>query len=143
VTPDHTIKQYPDVNIKLQISTGFRNVDIDLPLPDTDTTVDLQFYVDGKLDTTLTTSNASIMPKDIGTLSFKTTLAKASYKVTVKISVAGKNSFATYAEYLVSGSDGKYALTDMQEFVEPSTPTTDSDNTENTTTGNNAEEPTA
>ncbi len=136
VSPDHTIKQYPDVNIKLQISTGFRNVDIDLPLPDTDTTVDLQFYVDGKLDTALTSNNTNIMPKDIGTLTFTTTLAKASYKVTVKISVAGKNSFATYAEYLVSGSDGKYGLTDMQEFVEPSTSTTTGTEADNTTTGN-------
>ncbi len=123
VTPDHTINQYPDVNIKLMVSTGYRDVEIELSLPYTDTTVDLQFYVDGKLDSALTTSNTSIMPKDIGTLKFKTALAKDSYKVTVKISVAGKNSFATYAEFQVNGASGKYTLVDMQEFVEPSDPT--------------------
>ena len=120
VTPDHNNPQYPDVNIKLMISTGFRDVEIDMALPDTDTTVDLQFYVDGKLDSALTSSNASIMPKDIGTLKFTTKLAKASYKVTVKISVAGKNSFATYAEFQVNGADGNYKLEKLYEFVEPS-----------------------
>ena len=69
------------------------------------------------------------MPKDIGTLKFKTTLAKDSYKVTVKISVAGKNSFATYAEFTVNGSSGKYTLLDMQEFVEPSNSTTTTSST--------------
>lgn len=125
VTPDHTINQYPDVNIKLMVSTGYRDVEIKLDLPYTDTTVDLQFYVDGKLDSALTSSNTSIMPKDIGTLKFKTTLAKDSYKVTVKISVAGKNSFATYAEFRVDGSNGNFSLLSMQDFVDPSdTPST-------------------
>ncbi len=125
VTPDHTIDQYPDVNIKLMVSTGYRDVEIKLYLPNTDTTVDLQFYVDGKLDSALTSSNSSIMPKDIGTLKFKTTLAKDSYKVTVKISVAGKNSFATYAEFQVDGVSGNFSLLSIQDFVEPSdTPST-------------------
>ncbi len=121
VTPDHTIDQYPDINIKLTVSTGYRDVELKMDLPHTDTTVDLQFYVDGKLDSTLTSNNSNIMPKDIGTLKFTTTLAKSSYKVTVKISAAGKNSFATYAEFQVDGSNGTYTLLDMQEFVEPNT----------------------
>ncbi len=139
VTPDHTINQYPDVNIKLMVSTGYRDVEIELTMPNTDTTVDLQFYVDGKLDSALTSSNTSIMPKDIGTLKFKTTLSKDSYKVTVKISVAGKNNFATYAEFQVNGASGKYTLVDMQEFVEPSNSTTTSSTTaaEDTTTTSN------
>ena len=151
VTPDHTINQYPDVNIKLMVSTGYRDVEIDLVLPNTDTTVDLQFYVDGKLDSALTSSNANIMPKDIGTLSFTTKMPKESYKVTIKISAAGKNSFATYAEFQVNGAAGNYTLLDMQAFVEPTTSTTTSTTSVTTTTtteadsailGGDGEEPT-
>lgn len=145
VTPDHTINQYPDVNIKLQVSTGYRDVEIELELPNTDTTVDLQFYVDGKLDSALTSSNANITPKDIGTLKFTTKLAKDSYQVRVKISVAGKNTFDTYALFQVNGSNGNYTLTDKQEFVEPSTLTTPSTTTtteaDDSTTIDKSEEP--
>ncbi len=124
VTPDHTIDQYRDVNIKLFVSSGYRDVEIAMDLPYTDTTVDLQFHVDGKLDSTLTSNNTNIMPKDIGTLKFTTTLAKDSYKVTVRISVAGKGNFATYAEFSVNGSNGTYKLLNTPVFVEPSEPDT-------------------
>jgi hypothetical protein len=143
VTPDYKMPQYPDVNIKLFVSNGFRDVEIKLPLPDTDTTVDLQFYVDGKLDSELTDNHTSIMPKDIGTLEFKTTLAKSSYRVTVKISAAGKNSFVTYAEFLADANKGVCddSETKLYEFKEPTTSTTNNSDVNNTTTGNN-EEPT-
>ncbi len=124
VTPNASEKQYPDVNIELQVSTGFRDVDVALKMPHTDTSVDLQFYVDGKLDSELTSAHANIMPKDIGTLRFTTKLAKDSYKVTVKISVAGKGTFATYAEYTVSGASGTYTLENLVEFSKPTTTTT-------------------
>lgn len=124
VSPDYSEKQYADVNIKLQVSTGFRDVNIDLELPYTDTTVDLQFYVDGKLDAELTDSHANIMPKDIESLTFKTTLAKESYKVTVKIRASGKEEFAVYAEYQVDGAAGTYELTKKVDFVDTKTTTT-------------------
>ena len=124
VSPDHTINQLPDVEIVLKVSTGFRDVEVALEMPNTDMTVDLQFYVDGKMDAELTGKHANIMPKDIGTLTFTTTLAKDSYKVTVKIRKAGKGDYVTYAEYQVSGVSGTYMLTNKQEFPEPTTTTT-------------------
>ncbi len=124
VTPSHAEKQLPSVDIKLQVSTGFRDVEIAMALPITDTSVDLQFYVDGKLDTALTAANANIMPKDIGTLKFTTKLAKEAYKVTVKISVAGKSSFETYAEYQVNGTLGNSTQLNMYPFTDPTSATT-------------------
>ena len=126
VTPDHTMNQLPDVEITLKVSTGFRDVDISLEMPKTDMSVDLQFYVGGPLNEELTSKNANIMPKDIGTLKFKTTLSEASYKVTVKIRKAGSGEFVTYAEFLVNGSNGTYALTNKQEFPAQSANKTES-----------------
>lgn len=116
VSPDHTMNQLPDVEIVLKVSTGFRDVEISLEMPKTDTSVDLQFYVGGSLNDELTSKNANIMPKDIETLKFKTTLANASYKVTVKIRKAGSGEYTTYAEFLVNGANGTYALTNKQDF---------------------------
>ena len=134
VSPDHKVDQYPDAEIVLGLSTGFRDVSIDLEMPNTDTTVDLQFYVDGKLDAGLTNGHKNIMPKDIGTLTFKTTLAKDSYKVTVMICATGKGTYATYAEFIVNGSAGTYSLTNKVDFVEPTATTTTSAVAVNATT---------
>ncbi len=119
VTPNYAEKQYPDVNIELQVSTGYKDVNITVPLPNIDTAVDVQVYVDGALDTGL--SSANILPKDKGSLRFTTTLKEGSYKVTVKISVAGQNTFATYAEYEVSGTSGTYSGGKKADFQLPST----------------------
>ncbi len=134
VTPNSAEKQYPDVNIKLQVSTGFCDVPIDLKLPNTDTTVDLQFYVNGILNEELTSKYSSIMPKDIGTLRFVTAVHKQSYKVTVKISVADKANFTTYAEYNVNGKSGTYSITSKGTFTDPTTTTTTLPTTTTTTT---------
>ncbi len=123
VAPDHTMDQRPDVEIVLSVSTGYRDVAIRMPLPDTDTTVDLQFFVAGSKQETLTNRYTGIMPRDIGTLDFSVGEAKASYKVTVKISVAGKNEFSVYATYTVNGKAGTATLDEMNGFTEvPSAP---------------------
>lgn len=124
VSPDHTIDQYPDAEIVLKVSTGFRNVEIALEMPNTDMAVDLQFYVGGNLDSDLTAEHANIMPKDIGTLEFVTKLTKETYKVTVKIRKAGSGDYVIYAEFQVSGVNGTYQLLNKREFPEPTTTTT-------------------
>ncbi len=133
VTPNYAEKQFPDVNIELMISTGYKNVDISVSLPNVDMAVDVQVYVDGSLDNSLSSTN--ILPKDKGSLRFTTTLAKDAYKVTVKIRQAGKGDYATYAEYTVSGSSGSYEGGKNQSFVLiPPTSTTASTTSSTTST---------
>ncbi len=141
VSPNSAEKQYPDVNIELQVSTGFQDVEVSLELPYTSTAVDLQFYVDGKINEELTNANANVMPKDIGTLKFTTTLAKDSYKVTVQIRASGKSSFTTYAEFQISGSAGTYTLLNSVPFVEPTAPTTTTTTEAPTTTTTTVTDP--
>ncbi len=118
VTPEHSKSYAPDVEIILSVSTGYVDVPISMPLPDTDTAVDLQFYIAGFKEETLTSRYTGIVPRDIGTLDFSVGEAKDSYKVTVKISEAGKNSFSDYATYTVNGKTGKATLSSLNDFVE-------------------------
>ena len=112
-------KLSPDAEIELTVSTGFQNTEIRMQMPNTDTTVDLQFFVAGKQNTELTKRYTGIVPKDIGTLTFTVGEASDSYVVTVKISVAGKNDFNIYASYTVNGADGTASLKEMYTFKEP------------------------
>ncbi len=116
-------KVLPDAEIELKVSTGFSDVEIQLPMPNTDTTADLQFFVAGKMDEALTSRYTGIVPKDIGTLRFTVSENAASYVVTVKISVAGKNNFSVYATYDVDGTNGKATLKEKHNFNDK-TPTT-------------------
>ena len=116
-------KVLPDAEIELKVSTGFSDVEIQLPMPNTDTTADLQFFVAGKMDEALTSRYTGIVPKDIGTLRFTVSENAASYVVTVKISVAGKNNFSVYATYDVDGANGKATLKEKHNFNDK-TPTT-------------------
>jgi len=142
VSPSYTEKQLPDVTITLTVSTGYQDVTIDMALPDTETTIDLQFYVAGSKDTALTAKYKDIMPKDLSTLSFTVSKTEATYAVTVKISKAGANKFATYAKFEVDSKDGVYELVEQYPFdeSEPTTTTSSSTSESTTTTSSSADD---
>ncbi len=136
VTPDYTKPQLPDVNIQLTVSTGYQDVTIDMPMPDTETMVDLQFLVAGRLDAALTAEYANLYPKGMPTLSFTTKETKASYTVTVKIAKAGTGNFAVYYTYQVNGETGRVDVVNYVPFNESDPTTTPStDPTDSTTSG--------
>ncbi len=90
--------------IKLEVSTGFLDVKVQVQLPDSGITVDMQVYVDGQLRETF----QGILPNvaKVKTLTFSE--PKEEYLVTVKIAKAGTNSaeFLDYAQYVVDGLTG-------------------------------------
>ncbi len=138
VSPSYTEKQLPDVTITLTVSTGYQDVTIEMALPDTETTIDLQFYVAGSKDAALTAKYKDIMPKDLSTLSFTVSKTVENYAVTVKISKAGANKFATYAKFEVDSKDGVYELVEQYPFDE-SEPTTTSSSDSTTTSSSTSE----
>ena len=119
-------EQKPDIDIVLTVSTGYVDAVINLPMPMTGTTVDLQFFFAGQPQTSLTQSYTGIVPQDIGTLKFTASLAQDNYIVTVKISEAGKNDFKLYASFDVNGNTGVATRRELIPFVEskPTDPTT-------------------
>ena len=134
MTPDYTVQQLPDVNIQLEVSSGFQNVMIELELPDTTVNADLQFYVAGNKDAKLTKKYTDIIPRDIGTLEFEVGATQKSYVVTVKIAKAGSKKFEVFASYKVDGEDGTYELTESNPFTAGETTTTTTTTTEKTKT---------
>lgn len=127
VSPDSSKQQKPDVAIELTVTSGYSDATVELNLPNTGTTVDLQFYVDGAQNEALTKKYSKIVPKDIGKLTFKVSEQKASYLVRVKISISGKNDFKELAEFTVDGLKGTSVLTASYPFIEKDTSDTSKD----------------
>lgn len=81
-----------------------------MPLPDTTTPVDVQVYVNGKLNSSLSDSYKNILPSVVGNLKLKCTEQAASYNVTIMLSVAGKNDYKQYASYTADALAGSSKL---------------------------------
>ncbi len=133
-----TIAQ-PGTPLTLKVSTGYQNVELQIPLPDSSITVDLQIFINGKLSQNLT----GILPNVVKTQ--KVTLGEKadSYIVTVKIAKTGtpNGEFLNYAQYTVNGKTGMV----MEEYrhsnilmqyttATPTTPPTSADVAANATT---------
>ena len=123
VTPS-SAQLVPTAEIELTVSTGFRDVTVDVSLPYTSSTVDLQIFVAGTINNDLTKRYTGVVPRDIGTLSLTVSEQQASYVVTVKISPSGKNDFQVLCSYTVNGQDGTATLREWHDYVDPATTTT-------------------
>ena len=126
--------QKPGTECVLTVSSGFQDVEITVPLPDTTTPVDVQVYVNGKLNSSLSDSYKNILPSVVGNLKLKCTEQAASYNVTIMLSVAGKNDYQQYASYTADALAGSSKLEGTPIWTEPSKGTTTTTTTVTTTT---------
>ena len=126
--------QKPGTECVLTVSSGFQDVEITVPLPDTTTPVDVQVYVNGKLNSSLSDSYKNIRPSVVGNLKLKCTEQAASYNVTIMLSVAGKNDYKQYASYTADALAGSSKLEGTPIWTEPSKGTTTTTTTVTTTT---------
>ena len=122
--------QKPGTECVLTVSSGFQDVEITVPLPDTTTPVDVQVYVNGKLNSSLSDSYKNILPSVVGNLKLKCTEQAASYNVTIMLSVAGKNDYKQYASYTADALAGSSKLEGTPIWTEPSKGTTTTTTTE-------------
>ena len=126
--------QKPGTECVLTVSSGFQDVEITVPLPDTTTPVDVQVYVNGKLNSSLSDSYKNILPSVVGNLKLKCTEQAASYNVTIMLSVAGKNDYKQYASYTADALAGSSKLEGTPIWTEPCKGTTTTTTTVTTTT---------
>ncbi len=120
----------PGTAIKLEVSTGYVDVKMQIPLPDSGVPSDVQVYVDGQLREALT----NVLPNVKRVIALTLSEPSESYLVTVKIAKTGTNSaeFLNYAQYNVNGKTGivreqyRYAdvLARYETTVAPTTTTT-------------------
>ena len=126
--------QKPGTECVLTVSSGFQDVEITVPLPETTTPVDVLVYVSGKLNSSLSDSYKNILPSVVGNLKLKCTEQAASYNVTIMLSVAGKNDYKQYASYTADALAGSSKLEGTPIWTEPSKGTTTTTTTVTTTT---------
>ena len=123
-TPAGETSVSPGTKVKLTLSSGYRDVTIPLALPMEATTgVDVQVYVDGTLDQTL--SKTGLLPSDIKTLNLEIkNVQKAEYSVTIQISPTGANRYTRFASFRVNGSTGGITTEYLNPYEDPYATTT-------------------
>ena len=128
----------PNDTITLEVSSGYKDVDVILPLPeDVSSAVDIQVYVDGTLDADLSLKN--ILPNVKKQVNFTVSEKKASYNVTVQMSLAGANKYQTYVSYTVNGKEGTAVMGAITPFNSTASTTASTANASETTTTTAAE----
>ncbi len=110
----------PDSEVVLVVSSGYKDVDLSIKLPQVDAKIDLDVYVDAVFKY----SEDGIDPKLASPMSLQVTEQKATYTVTVELSEAGKNDFKTYAVFVVDGESGSVISSDYRAFIVKATTTT-------------------
>ena len=93
----------PGTTITLQVSTGFRDVKVQVPMPNSDVAVDLKMYVGGELKE----SKIDVMPNDLGVWTITLSEPQEQYTVRVNIAKSGTGNYEKYAEYRIDGVGGK------------------------------------
>ena len=141
-TPAADTMAQPGTEVKLVVSSGYRDLTISVPLPTykneedvpvyVDFPVDLKVYIDG-VESSSFTGLTGILPDVKRTIDFKLTEQKASYPFSVWISKSGEGSFEKYAEYQVNGSTGTAELKTLNDDIYE----TESTDTETTTSATN------
>ena len=102
------------------VSSGYRDVQVALPLPSVSCAVDLKVYVDGSYNADYSAGLQGLLPSDLGvkTLTF-TEVRGTKYSVAVQIAVAGSSEYAPYYKYTVDPVAGKANVTEKHSFKEP------------------------
>lgn len=119
--PNGNTKAQPGTKIKLTVSSGYKDVQLPIDLPDTTTAVDLQVYVNGeqKTGSELGVNLKNILPSDKKTVTLYLTAQKESYPVTVRISAAGTENYQVYKSFTVNGTTGQATENESVPFDDP------------------------
>jgi len=110
----------PDSKVSLVVSSGYKDVDLKINLPQVDAQVDLDVYVEG----TLVHSQDGIHSKDSSPLTVSVSQQKSTYTVSVELSEAGDKNFKVYAVFVVDGENGRVISSDYRSFTFKPTTTT-------------------
>ena len=117
-------KLKPGTEVSLVVSSGYRDVQVALPLPEVSCAVDLQVYVDGAYNADYSAGLQGLLPSDLGvkTITFAEVRGTA-YNVTVQIAVAGSGNYQPYYKYSVDPVTGNASVIEKHTFSDPAQPT--------------------
>ncbi|MBE6768684.1 MAG: Stk1 family PASTA domain-containing Ser/Thr kinase [Ruminococcaceae bacterium] len=112
--------------VNLVMASGYRDVELPLPLPETSSVISLEVFIDGKPQTRpeYSTELQNILPSAISTWYFTFDEQIASYKVTFRIKGEGTSTFQLYASYTVNALTGEWTQDVVYPFGTTTTTTT-------------------
>lgn len=110
-TPQKNTKAAKGTAVSLVVSSGYRDVSLNLSLPWTDTPIDVQIFVGGVHSPSYSQGLAGIIPSIVGSKSITLTEQKETYVVTVYISEQNTNNPQKWMEYSVNGRTGEKIIT--------------------------------
>lgn len=120
----------PGTTITLKVSTGFKDVRLQIPLPNVDFAVDLKVYVGGVLKET----KIGVLPNVLKVWTITLSEAEEEYNVRVDIAKNGTGNDQKYAEYLVNSVTGTASqLYRADDVLAQYVPTTTTEPTTTTT----------
>lgn len=123
-SPEADTMAQPGTEVKLVVSSGYRDLTINMPLPThVDFPVDLEVYIDGVKSSSFT-GLSGILPNVKRSMDFTLTEKKSSYRFSVMISRSGENNFQSYADYQVNGTTGTAVMLSLEEDIYKSETTT-------------------
>lgn len=128
-TPASGSEVSPDSEVILTVSSGYKDVDITVKLPQVNANIDVEIYVAG--EKYYSEENVDpILTKD---MAFVLTQQTAAYTVRVEVRESGKGEYKTYANMRINGESGTITSTEYYSF-EVETPEPEPDPEPTTTT---------
>lgn len=103
----------PGTTIALKVSTGYRDVKIQVAMPDSEISIDIKMYVGGVLKD----SKTDVLPNVLNVWSLTLTEAADEYNVRVDIAKHGTGAYEKYAEYRVDGVLGQATRTYQNDTI--------------------------
>ncbi len=128
-TPEGGSSVSPDSEIVLVVSSGYKDVSVDIRLPNVDNTVDMEIYVGNSLWET----ESGLLPSGASTISKTFTQHSSSYTVTVRLAPAGSGDYQEYAVFQIDGSNGRVTDSKYSSFTVSATTTASKDSAASTT----------
>ena len=143
-SPEGDTMQSPGTRIKLVVSSGYKDISVDVQMPDTNTAVDMQVFVNGRESAEHSNKLKGLLPSAMTQLpQLKFTEQLDTYNVTIRISEAGKNQYTDYIVYTMDGRSGTANVERIYPFTDPvvtTTTTASTTTTANATTTTTAED---
>ncbi len=99
-------KLLPGEEVQLKICSGYKNVDVIVPLPESDGAIDLQVYLNGAYSAAYSKGLQGLLPSELPTVMIECKEVVSRYRITVLVSPAGKNEFKTYYTYEIDAVAG-------------------------------------
>ena len=112
----------PGAAVQLVVSSGYRDVQIPVPLPEVSCAVDMKVFVNGTYSDEYSKGLQGLLPSDIGSGIKTVTISEVSgkkYTVSIQARVAGKGDYKPYCKFTADPVTGKSSLLEQNIFVEP------------------------